>query len=53
MISAIRTFRKQFRLFSDHLDFHGDKMNLSDRSLRDIGLVRGGYAPRPDPYWFA
>jgi hypothetical protein len=50
MIRTIRTFRKQFRLFSDRLDFHGDEMNLSDRTLRDIGLIRG-CGSGPDPYW--
>ena len=41
-----------FRLFPDRLDFRGDVMNINYRTLRDIGLIRGGYASRPDKYWF-
>jgi hypothetical protein len=41
-----------FRLFPDRLDFRGDTMNISYRTLHDIGLIRGGYASRPDNYWF-
>jgi hypothetical protein len=53
MFSAIRTFRRQFQfcLLSDRLDFGGDAANISYRTLNDIGLIRGGYAPRPDKYW--
>jgi hypothetical protein len=40
-----------FRLFPDRLDFRGDTMNISYRTLHDIGLIRGGYAPRPDMHW--
>jgi hypothetical protein len=54
MLSVIRTVRKQFqfRLVSDRLDFGGDTSNISYRTLHDIGLIRGGYASRPDKYWF-
>lgn len=45
MISIIRTFRQklQIRLVSDRLDFQGDRMNISERTLQDIGLIRGEY----------
>lgn len=41
-----------FRLFPDRLDFRGDAMNVSYRTLRDIGVIRDGYASRPSPSWF-
>ena len=53
MFDAIRTISKQFqfRLLSDRLDFGADAANISYRTLRDIGLIRGGYASRPEKYW--
>jgi len=41
-----------FNLWVDRLVFRGDRKNINDRLLRDIGL-EGREKPRPvDPFWF-
>ena len=40
-----------FRLWLDRLDLRGDAMNISDRTLQDIGLLHREI-PRPmGPFW--
>jgi uncharacterized protein YjiS (DUF1127 family) len=41
-----------FRLWSDRVDFRGDEMNISDRILRDIGLMRRDPIRSLGRYWF-
>jgi len=40
------------RLWMDRLDLRGDTMNISDRTLRDIGLYPSSVARPNHPFYF-
>jgi hypothetical protein len=40
-----------FRLWFDHVDFRGNDMNMSDRTLRDIGLFHREALRPVGPFW--
>jgi hypothetical protein len=40
-----------FRLWFDHVDFRGNDINMSDRTLRDIGLFHREALRPLGPFW--
>jgi hypothetical protein len=40
-----------FRLWLDRLDLRGDAMNMSDRTLQDIGLLQREIRRPMGPFW--
>jgi hypothetical protein len=51
----MRTVLKQkfdFRLWFDRLDLRADAMNISDRTLRDMGLSYRDAIRAVGPFWF-